>query len=66
MTTEKAFLELIYKEDVLKRTGMTASERSKFRAYYKGMNQNRKPKLTTMEKFLKAYGFTKHPERWYL
>lgn len=66
MDTNKAFFELVYKDDVLKRTSMTYSQRSKFRAYYKGLSDNRKPKRETMEKYLKEYGFEKHPERWYI
>jgi hypothetical protein len=64
MTTIEAFRELVFRKDTVSKTSMTKSERSQFRAYFKGKIKNKRPKYDTMEMYLIEYGATKKPEIW--
>lgn len=66
--TEKAFYTLLKKKDCLEKTGMKKFIRSQWKAYFENRDTatKRKPKVETMEHYLKEYGFTKVPEKWIL
>lgn len=63
MTTKEAFRKLVFRDDSVKRTSMSYCQRSIYRAYFDG-KLDRNPKPSTMEKYLREYGFIKIPERW--